>query len=616
MQLNQSLDSIISERQNNRLIDLKDAINELEKQLNSDHENYLTAYKKLRYAYKQWEYLGEYKYPEMIKDHINGAPLPKIEKNSFSANILQPKGLQVIDELIAEDQDDSVRAHLKTKTLELKNAINNFQSQLFYFDYEIFEAQRKELLRIFTLGITGFDTPGSQLAIPDALAAVSAMYYDFTLYLPSISTKDADLAAKIKNTYNSAIQTLSQSVEFESFDRLKFLTSFIQPLYKDLKSAQLLLEIEFPNEVRNAQTAWNYNSDYIFSDDFLVPGFYSGIPEKFKNSITQQLGEYLFFDPILSANNKRACASCHDPAKAFTDGNDKSIGYDFNGTVNRNSPTLINCIYSEKFFHDLRAEALEDQMEHVVTDAKEFNTRINSIIEKLQESAEYRQLFDTAFNAYEGNKINPQTLSFAISAYVGSLRSFNSPFDKFTRGENLELSSDAKAGFNLFMGKAACGTCHFAPAFSGLVPPEFRESESEVLGIPVAWPSKHPQPDLDKGRADSRLKEMVPFYQYSFKTPTVRNISFTAPYMHNGGIKTLEYVMDFYNKGGGNGIGLNFEYQTLSSDPLKLSKKEIKKIIAFMNSLGDMNSFNKKPSRLPLFENNPTLNIRPIGGEY
>jgi cytochrome c peroxidase len=74
--------------------------------------------------------------------------------------------------------------------------------------------------------------------------------------------------------------------------------------------------------------------------------------------------------------------------------------------------------------------------------------------------------------------------------------------------------------------------------------------------------------------------------------------------------------MDFYNKGGGNGIGLNFEYQTLSSDPLKLSKKEIKKIIAFMNSLGDMNSFNKKPSRLPLFENNPTLNIRPIGGEY
>jgi cytochrome c peroxidase len=231
MQLNQSLDSIISERQNNRLIDLKDAINELEKQLNSDHENYLTAYKKLRYAYKQWEYLGEYKYPEMIKDHINGAPLPKIEKNSFSANILQPKGLQVIDELIAEDQDDSVRAHLKTKTLELKNAINNFQSQLFYFDYEIFEAQRKELLRIFTLGITGFDTPGSQLAIPDALAAVSAMYYDFTLYLPSISTKDADLAAKIKNTYNSAIQTLSQSVEFESFDRLKFLTSFIQPLY-------------------------------------------------------------------------------------------------------------------------------------------------------------------------------------------------------------------------------------------------------------------------------------------------------------------------------------------------------------------------------------------------
>ena len=396
---------------------------------------------------------------------------------------------------------------------------------------------------------------------------------------------------------------------------MAFLNSAIQPLYKDIKQAQWLLEIEFPNEVRNTPTAWNYESDYIFGDNFLNPGFYSGIPDKFKTETTRQLGEFLFFDPILSANNKRACASCHDPAKAFTDGKAKSPGYDFNGTVKRNSPTLLNCIYAEKFFHDLRAEALEDQMEHVVTDAKEFNTSTNAILEKLQSSAEYRQLFDSAFRGYEGKAINPQTLSFAISAYVSSLHSFNSPFDKYARGESATLSMDAKAGFNLFMGKAACGTCHFAPVFSGLVPPDFRESESEVLGVPVAWPAKKPVADTDKGRGESKLKEMVPFYQYSFKTPTVRNIAHTAPYMHNGGMKTLEHVMDFYNKGGGNGIGLQYEYQTLSADPLKLSRKEIKQIIAFMNSLSDFSRFTSKPTQLPAMKDS-TLNKRKIGGEY
>ena len=104
------------------------------------------------------------------------------------------------------------------------------------------------------------------------------------------------------------------------------------------------------------------------------------------------------------------------------------------------------------------------------------------------------------------------------------------------------------------MGKAACGTCHYAPVFNGTVPPYFKESESEVLGVAKNPYAKKQILDDDKGRGNSLLKERVEFYNYSFKTPTVRNVEYTFPYMHNGAYKTLEDVMEFYNNGGGKGL--------------------------------------------------------------
>ena len=133
------------------------------------------------------------------------------------------------------------------------------------------------------------------------------------------------------------------------------------------------------------------------------------------------------------------------------------------------------------------------------------------------------------------------------------------------------------------MGKAKCATCHFAPVFNGTVPPNFTETEFELLGVPKS--NKLPaMVDTDLGRFDVFK---TPERKHFFKTPTVRNISKTAPYMHNGVYYDLEEVMDFYNNGGGSGLGLEFEYQTLRSDSLKLKNSEIKDIIAFMNSLED-----------------------------
>ncbi|MEO0876503.1 MAG: cytochrome c peroxidase, partial [Bacteroidota bacterium] len=248
----------------------------------------------------------------------------------------------------------------------------------------------------------------------------------------------------------------------------------------------------------------------------------------------------------------------------------------------------------------------------VVLDANEFSTDFLKIAEKLEQSEEYEQRF---LAAYPLAKISKYSISNALAAYLSTLTSFDSPFDQYIRGETAEIDPAVERGFNLFMGKAACGTCHFAPTFSGLVPPYFQESESEVLGVPVAPESD--QIDPDQGRmASTRPRDEAPFYQHSFKTTTVRNIALTAPYMHNGAYPDLKSVLDFYNKGGGVGSGIDLPYQTLAPDPLNLTDQEIDDLIAFMESLTDTSKAGSPPTELPVFAGQPELNQRPIGGAY
>lgn len=573
------------------------------------------AYRNLRAAFKAWEYLGEFRHPSLVRDHFNGAPLPKPEDNAFGAVILQPRGLQVIDEIMGDSGQDSTWEKLTILSGQLSETANALPPVTICYDHEIFEAARMEIIRLLTLGLTGFDTPGTSGAIEDALISLRTMESDISLFLDINQAKVPAAADSLKIAFRRGKVMLSKTRDFNAFDRAAFLRGVVNPLYKSLKDLQLLLEIPFPNEVRNTPMAVNYQADHIFGGDFLNPGYYSGLPEAFRTTAVKELGMLLFFDPILSSNNQRACAGCHAPERAFTDGRPKSLAMEMKGTVERNSPTLINCIFSERFFHDLRAEALEDQMTHVITDSREFNTDIHQITDKLKMSDEYVSLFSKAFKNYPGDPLNPQTIGFAISAYVGSLNSFNSDFDRYARGETGTLNPDAVKGFNLFMGKAACGTCHFAPLFSGTVPPDYTESESEVLGVPKNWPSKKPVADQDPGRGAARIKDQLPIYQFSFKTPTIRNIEVTGPYMHNGSMTTLESVMDFYNRGGGNGISLHFAHQTLSAEKLGLKPHEIRQIIAFMKSLTDFKVLSAKPARLPAFKDS-LINMRPVGGLY
>jgi len=236
----------------------------------------------------------------------------------------------------------------------------------------------------------------------------------------------------------------------------------------------------------------------------------------------------------------------------------------------------------------------------------------SEIVHKLNQSKSYENLFN---KSYPEMGIDKWSITNALTNYMLKLNSFNSDFDQYVRGEIQTLDESVVRGFNLFMGKAACATCHFPPAFSGLVPPIYYETESEVLGVPSSKDKENPQLDEDLGRyMNGRRKEYFDNYKNSFKTPSVRNVELTAPYMHNGVYDTLEEVMEFYNNGGGSGLGLKVPNQTLAGDSLHLTEQEQQDIISFMQALTDTLHLTAKPHSLPVFKDEK-LNTRSIGGQ-
>lgn len=591
------------------LFELKNTVEEK----NFDLQKAQQAFLKVRGRYKQIEFLLEYFDNTAVKDYVNGAPLPKIERNSGEMNVLQPHGLQVIDEMLFAEKIDTEGLQKEVSLLcNYFTEIKAFQQKQYIAERNLFEAARLQLVRVASMGITGFDTPGSGNSLVDCQNALQPLLKMAKVYAPQLK---GELGQQLETKLTDAIQYLTVNADFDSFNRLEFIKEYLNPAFKLFKDAQLQLGIETVYDTpAGDRQSYNYLADNFFGDDFFNPDYFSMVKTSANQSKIEALGKYLFFDPVLSANNKRACASCHNPQKAFTDGEQRSLAMDFKGTVSRNSPTLINSVFADRYFYDLRTEKIENQFEHVITSPHEFNTSYPDISAKLSQSEEYKKLFREAFPKYNG-EIAKHTISEAIGAYLKTLTSFNSDFDKHLRGEANTLSPQAINGFNLFMGKAACATCHFAPTFSGLVPPNFIENESEVLGVPATTDTINPVLDGDIGRFGGRMKEKVDFNRHSFKTVTVRNVSLTGPYMHNGVYKTLEEVLDFYNRGGGAGLGFALDNQTLAPDALNLTPSETKDIIAFMQSLTDTAGLTNVPVSLPKFPS-ADLNKRKIGGEY
>lgn len=533
-----------------------------------------------RNSFKEIEFYVAYHYPEFTKTHLNAAPLFHIEAAGTSSYTLPPEGLQVLDELVFSDEAEDNREEIKTITDFLFNSYASFY--LSSLKNGLSKGNNKtlplriELIRIYSLGVTGFDTPGSLNSSEEALHAFTSMkkYIQDDPYFKNYNTEKAD------RLFTAGIKYLSENTDFETFDRIEFYKNFIQPLYKELGSW------DGRTDGLKEFSGWNPASTEFFSSDFLNPYFYTLLKKEEDTDELRNLGKQIFYDQNVSGNGKMSCATCHLPENAFTDLKAKSPSNVDGKTVLRNSPTLYNAVFAKRFFYDLRAFYLEQQAEHVIYNKDEFNTSYDNIIKKINADPEYKKAFRKAFRK---RSINRENFSKALSSYVASLYSYESDFDQFMRNEK-EISSDAKKGFNLFMGKANCATCHFAPNFSGLVPPFFNENESEVLGVTTKPVNHKPlELDSDKGRINSPVKkENSWIYENSFKTVTVRNIALTKPYFHNGAFNSLEEVLEFYNEGGGEGLGLKIKNQTLAPDKLNLTPTEIKQIITFLNSLTDV----------------------------
>lgn len=325
------------------------------------------------------------------------------------------------------------------------------------------------------------------------------------------------------------------------------------------------------------------------------------VPVPGNNPITAEkigLGRKLFFDRRLSINNTFSCAMCHVPEQGFTS-NEMATAVGVEGrTVRRNSPSLYNVAYMQSLFHDSRESTLEQQVWGPLLAHNEMaNPSIGYIIEKIKGGLDYNKLFEKAF----GKEAGMETIGMAIASYERTLNSANSPFDRWYYGKDKgTLDTKAQRGFELFKGKAQCVKCHVIGSEFAL----FMDNSTHNTGI--GYVDAMNKSNMQKKKiqvspgayieVDSKLVDSVaetkandlgryevtqkPQDKWKYKTPSLRNVNLTAPYMHNGSIATLRDVIEFYNRG-----GIANENLDPLIKPLYLTNQEIGELTVFLKSL-------------------------------
>lgn len=562
-----------------------------------------------REKYKEIEFFIEYYSPFESKFFINGPLVPKIELE-ISSIPFPPQGFQVIEEALFDEEKNNLELLQKEYGLLISKFkfLQEYYTTLSMEESKIKDALKLQLIRIMTLTLNGYDCTINKEATTECSFAIHGIEKMLSVY------GKMELTEKQRKSYRSLCKSLSRSQkklsghsDSDSFDRLNFMTDYLNHAYHDL--------VVFFDELNVRDSPLNYavnlKANSFFQANSINRQYFSVyVTDSSRLPEQASLGKLLFYDPVLSGNNLRACVSCHQHTKAYTDGIDKSLDFDRTSRLSRNAPTLINASYQKLFFHDGRLFNLEEQANEVFNNAHEMNSSEKQVVSKLKESEEYRKLFFSAFENTQDSAITPYAVLKCISEFIKTLDARNSRFDKYLRGDKTKLTKDEVNGYNLFSGKALCGSCHFFPLFNGTVPPMYNDNEFEVIGTPQKPDNKSLDPDHGRGavtRSD--------IHDHAFKTPSLRNIEFTAPYMHNGVYDNLDSVLVFYNRGGGAGIGLKVENQTLPFDSLGLSKKELNDIKLFLLTLSDTVGLPKPPQRLPAFKDQ-SLNKRKTGGQY
>jgi cytochrome c peroxidase len=271
------------------------------------------------------------------------------------------------------------------------------------------------------------------------------------------------------------------------------------------------------------------------------------------------LGKSLFFDPRISGSGFLSCASCHNPSLGWSDGLATGLGHDFK-RLGRATPTVLNAAFQPLLMWDGRKNSLEEQALGPIEAPAEMNMPLDTLIQRLNAISGYKTLFD---KAYPGEPISKEAVGKALASYERTILSTTSPFDLWRQGKTKALSESAQRGFALFNDKANCAKCHQGFNFS--------DNGFHNIGVKSLGDTE------DEGRFAHRKVKVL---KGAFKTPTLRDVELTAPYMHNGIYKTLEEVVDHYDRGGDVTTNLSPNMK-----PLGLSAQEKADLVAFMKSL-------------------------------
>jgi cytochrome c peroxidase len=272
-----------------------------------------------------------------------------------------------------------------------------------------------------------------------------------------------------------------------------------------------------------------------------------------------ELGRMLFHDTSFSRDRSLSCASCHDARKAYSDGRPTAVGIG-QSSLPRRSPSLLNAAYNSSQFWDGRVRSLEEQAAAPVLALKEMGMPSRSAsLARLRTVPEYRRRFRSVF----GRDINFEDVQRAIAAFERTLVTPDSAFDRYARGDKQALTAQQKRGLILFVGRAACAECHNGPNFT--------DNKFHRLGL---FPGQHAEADpghyvVTKNPAD----------RHAFKTPSLRSATLQTAYMHNGAIRTLPEVIDFYSRGGGTGPKSALIFK------LDLTSAQQQDLLAFLGSL-------------------------------
>jgi cytochrome c peroxidase len=549
-----------------------------------DRARSIVAFRMARAEYKRTEFLVAV-YSPPTAAALNG-PAPESDGDTPPPPLGAPAEFQQIESVLFEPSGANRSAELsnaRATAVSMRDQTRAFRlqsSMVTVGDAELLDAVRAQIARVSTIGIAGVDTNEPRETAIESAAGFDGMI-PFVNVAASRATSETASAAwtGMADALRAAATQLRTDPAFSRTSRLAFIITYIGAAARSVTAVRAAL----PPPKFAVRRTWRTSAASVFDSSAFDPSSYAPEFAPRSSAALVALGKRLFFDPRLSGPQTRSCASCHDPSKAFTDG--RTRAQTLNAAAQptaRNTPTLINAAFEPTQFADQRAGSLEEQVARVLSSAAEMQSSDELVAMRLQKDSAYRAAFTHAIPMHRDTAVTALGVRIALAAYMRTLVALNSRFDRAVRGDSTVLSAPERRGFELFVGKARCASCHFMPLFSGVAPPEFVAEEPEVIGVPAAVGSARLDADPGRGGVDHIVGHNV-----AFKVPTLRNVALTAPYMHNGVFKSLEEVVDFYDRGGGAGLGIRVPNQTLGTTSLHLRADERHDLIAFLGALTD-----------------------------